>query len=267
MRASGDLTARGLSLRYGAREIIGGLDLPPLRPGEFVALVGPNGAGKSSLLRILANLVAYAGETRLGGADLRALKPQERARRIGFMPQSLPAPEGLSVLDSVVTALRAGGGAMSAAESARRAFAVLERLSIGDLALEALDRLSGGQRQMAGLAQALAHDPEALLLDEPTSALDLSKQIQLLQEARRLAQDGRILVAALHDLTMAAQWADRILILKEGRLWGAGTPEEILTPAMLAEVYGVSGRIERCSQGRLLVLADGRLEERARASA
>ncbi|WP_018632576.1 ABC transporter ATP-binding protein [Neomegalonema perideroedes] len=259
MRASGDLAARGLRVRYGAREILKGLDLPPLRPGEFVALVGPNGAGKSTLLRALAQLIPYQGEVRLGAADLRKMKPAERARLIGFMPQSLSAAEGLSVLDSVVAAMRAGGETIPVAEAARSAFAVLERLKIGHLALSALDQLSGGQRQMAGLAQALARDPEALLLDEPTSALDLAKQIQLLEEARRLAGEGRILVAALHDLTMAAQWADRILILREGELWGHGAPAEALTPAMLAEVYGVSGRVERCARGRLLVLADGRL--------
>lgn len=259
MRASGALSAQGLRVRYGAREVVAGLDLPPLNPGEFVALVGPNGAGKSTLLRALAGLTPSAGEIRLGAADLRRLPIGERARRLGFMPQSLPATEGLGVLDSVVAALRAGGDALPARRAAEAAFAVLERLKIGHLALEPLDRLSGGQRQMAGLAQALARDPEALLLDEPTSALDLAKQIQLLEEAKRLAAEGRILLAALHDLTMAAQWADRILILKEGRLWGAGTPEEVLTPAMLAEVYGVSGSVERSSRGRLLVLAEGRV--------
>ena len=257
-RASGDFSASRLTARYGARLVLENLTLPPMKPGEFIALVGPNAAGKSTLLRALAGLIPSTGDLRFGGRDLRALNANDRARLIGFMPQSLPATEGLSVLDSVVAALRAGGDSMTALASAERGFAVLERLRLGHLALEPLDKLSGGQRQMAGLAQALARDPEALLLDEPTSALDLARQIQLLEEARRLADEGRILVAALHDLTMAAQWADRVMVLKQGALWGAGKPEEVLTPEMLAEVYDVKARIERDSRGRLLVLADGR---------
>ena len=110
---------------------------------------------------------------------------------------------------------------------------------------------------MVGLAQALVRDPALLLLDEPTSALDMARQVRLLTEVRRVAAEGRVVLAVLHDLALAAQWADRIAVLHKGRLHSFGTPAEVVTPAMLAEVYGVEARVERCSRGRLMVLIDG----------
>ena len=170
------------------------------------------------------------------------------------MPQTLPSGAVLSVLESVIAARSASG---EGAGADRAAMAVLERLGIGPLALDPLDRLSGGQRQMVGLAQALVRDPALLLLDEPTSALDMARQVRLLTEVRRVAAEGRVVLAVLHDLALAAQWADRIAVLHKGRLHSFGTPAEVVTPAMLAEVYGVEARVERCSRGRLMVLIDG----------
>ena len=110
---------------------------------------------------------------------------------------------------------------------------------------------------MVGLAQAVMREPKLLLLDEPTSALDLARQYRLMSEVQKLARDGRVVVAVLHDLALAAQWADRIILMANGALLAAGSPEEVLTPANLARAYGISARIERCSQGRLSVLVDG----------
>ncbi|MDF3607749.1 ABC transporter ATP-binding protein [Paracoccus sp. DMF-8] len=109
---------------------------------------------------------------------------------------------------------------------------------------------------MVGLAQAVVRDPRLLLLDEPTSALDLARQVRLLGDVRRLAAEGRIVLAVLHDLALAARWADRIVVLHNGRLHSAGRPDEVLTPAMLSEVYGVEARVEYCSRGHLMVLID-----------
>ena len=243
-----------VSVRYGARQVIDGLSLPALSPGEVTVLAGPNAAGKSTLLRAIAQLAAYHGQITLDGTDLRGMAATARAARLGFMPQNLPTGASLVVLETVITALRANGETPGAD---RRAMAVLERLGIAALAMEPLDQLYGGQRQMVSLAQAIVRDPEVLLLDEPTSALDLARQTRLMVEVRRLASEGRIVVAVLHDLAQAAQWADRILVLNQGYLHSAGRPEEVLTPAMLAEVYGVKARVERCSRGRLMVLIDG----------
>src|SRR5690606_21060257 len=122
-------------------------------------------------------------------------------------------------------------------------------------------RLSGGQRQLASLAQTIVRDPVVLLLDEPTSALDLARSHRMMAEMRALAREGHVVLAVLHDLALAARWADRLLVLDGGRLHSGGPPEEVLTEAMLAEVYGVEARVERCSRGRLMVLVDGERRE------
>ncbi|NGM45905.1 ABC transporter ATP-binding protein [Rhodobacter sp. SGA-6-6] len=250
------LSVASVTVAYGARQVLSGLSLPDLSPGEVTVIAGPNAAGKSTLLRAIAQLAPYCGLIRLGGTDLAAIGAAQRSRLVGFMPQSLPGGAGLIVLETVIAALRAGGGA-SPSGVETTAMAVLERLGIGALALEPLDQLSGGQRQMVGLAQAIVRDPRLLLLDEPTSALDLARQVRLLAELRRIAAEGRVVLAVLHDLTLAARWADRIAVLHGRRLHSFGAPSEVLTPAMLAEVYGVDARVERGSRGDLMIQIDG----------
>lgn len=256
---SGGLIVQDLRVAYGPRAVIDGLDLPALRAGEITVLAGPNAAGKSTLLRAIAQLAPYRGRITLDGTDLAQVPIERRAAMIGFMPQMLRAGTALTVVEGVIAALRAAGG-VTGRQAEDRAFAVLGSLGLGDLAMRRLADLSGGQRQMVSLAQTMVREPQLLLLDEPTSALDLSHQTRLLRELRALAQQGRTVVVVLHDLTMAAQWADRMVILTRGGLYGVGTAEEMLTPAMLAEVYGVAARVERCSHGRLMVIVD---EDRA----
>lgn len=250
------LSVRDLSVAFGRRRVLSGLTLPPLAQGELTVLAGPNAAGKSTLLRAIARLHPSQGRVTLDGRDLAQLPGPERARTIGFMPQTLPGATGLSALESVLAALQAGGG-FGGRHAEDRAMSALARLGVADLALEPLSRLSGGQRQSVSLAQAIVRDPRLLLLDEPTSALDLARQHRLLAEAQRLAREGRVVVAVLHDLALAAQWADRMVVLHRGALHAFGAPAEVLTPPMLAEVYGVRARVERCSAGRLQVLVDG----------
>lgn len=251
------LLIKNISVQYGRRAVLNDLTLPDLIPGEVTVLAGPNAAGKSTLLRAVAQLLRYDGQMRLNGTELSKLSGAERAKLVGFMPQTLPSASSLTVLESVIAALRATGKALSNTESSTLALTALERLGIADISMRRLDRLSGGQRQMVSLAQAIIRDPSLLLLDEPTSALDLARQHRLLTELRRLAGEGRIVVAVLHDLALAATLADRIVVVDQGQLHSAGTPEDVLTPAMLEEVYGVSARVERCSQGRLMVMIDG----------
>ena len=138
---------------------------------------------------------------------------------------------------------------------------MLERLGIAGLAMRSLNRLSGGQRQLVGLAQALVREPEILLLDEPTSALDLRHQVSVMALVRRVAvARGLVGLVVMHDLALAARFSDRLVALKDGRVEADGRAEEALTPDLLARVYGVRARVERCSQGQLLVLADAPLE-------
>jgi iron complex transport system ATP-binding protein len=228
------LNVTGLTGGYRGRPVISGLSFGPLAPGSVLALVGPNGARKSTLIRAVAGLIPARGNVLLGDTDLLALPPARRGRHVAFMPQTLPPGSSLTVLEEVLCAV----------DDRARAVAALDRLGIADLALAPLGQLSGGQRQLAGLAQAVARDPALLLLDEPTSALDLRHQFRVMVAIRALAAGDRIVVVVLHDLALAARWADSILVLDRGRLRAEGRPADVLTSPLLAEVYGVTARID-----------------------
>ncbi|WP_161865166.1 ABC transporter ATP-binding protein [Pseudomonas yangonensis] len=247
------LRAENISVAYGRRQILHGLSLPELQPGSLVALVGPNGAGKSTLLRALAGLEDMQGSLTLGGQNLTRIGGGERARTLAYMPQQLPPGIALGVLESVLAALRVGGDG----EVLARAFDALARIGIEELAEHSLDGLSGGQRQLVSLAQLIARRPQVLLLDEPTSALDLHYQLRVMDCVRDLVREHQLLaVAVLHDINLAASCADQLVVMRAGRIHASGTPDEVLTPQLLAEVYGVEARVERCSRGRLQVLVD-----------
>lgn len=254
------LTISDLAAGYRNRPVLRGLRLAPIECGKVTALVGPNAAGKTTLLRSLAGLVPSTGSMRLGECELNALPLAERAQHVAYMPQTLPQSAELSVLEAVISALKASplssfDGTGLAAR--RRAVDALDRLGILDLAMEGIGRLSGGQRQLASLAQAIVRAPHLLLLDEPTSALDLRHQLDVMTIVRELAREGRVVVVVLHDLTLAASWADHLVVLNRGTVAAEGPPESALSPSILSNVYGVNARVERCSRGRLHIMVDG----------
>lgn len=255
-----ELTISGLDAGYGGQPIISGFSLPPLTAGEVVSVVGPNGAGKSTLLRSLAGLIPAHGSIRLDEAELTRLSLADRAKRVTYMPQTLPQGVALTVLETVVASIRATplrGAVYTDAQAAERAYEVLQRINAEALAGQRLDRLSGGQKQLAGLAQALAREPRLLLLDEPTSALDLHYQLRVLDLAREAAAErGMTVMIVLHDLQAAARVSDRIAVMAKGKLVAFGTPEEAITPDILAEVYRVTARVQRCDRGALQVMID-----------
>ena len=257
------LRVRQLRAGYRGKPILNGLDLPDLPPGQVTALIGPNGAGKSTLLKAMAGLIPAHGELTLNGVALDGMRPAERAAHIGYMPQRLPDDLDFTVLESLLSILRVFG--QDTATAMPHALATLERLGIAALAMQPLGGLSGGQRQMASLAQALATSPQVLLLDEPTSALDLRHQVTVMRTVRALARDQCIVVAVLHDLNLAARWADRVVVLKAGALCASGAPQHALTPDVLASTYGVHARVQACTQGYLTVQADAPLDEDAAA--
>ncbi|MGQ4273764.1 ABC transporter ATP-binding protein [Terrihabitans sp. B22-R8] len=254
------LRVQNLSTGYSRREVVHELSLPDLEPGRILSLLGPNAAGKTTLLRGLAGLLPARGSIRLGGTELVGLPLVEHASRVTYMPQSLPQRVALTVLEAVIGALRAtptSGIDMGTDAMTRRAVDVLERIGIAHLAMEGLDHLSGGQRQLASLAQALVRKPSILLLDEPTSALDLNYQLRVMQLVHEVAREtGMIVIMVLHDLALAARWSDQIVLMSAGRVAAAGTPQKAITPAVLAEVYKVSARVEACSRGTLQILVD-----------
>lgn len=252
------LSIDGLSVGYGRRKIIENLSLPAISGGAVTALIGPNAAGKTTLLRALAGLVPAKGSIRLDDVDLTALSVAGHARHVTYMPQALPQRVALTVFEATLSALMSSrGDALSTAEAHARALNALARLGIADLAMRGLDELSGGQRQLASLAQSIVREPTVLLLDEPTSALDIHHQLRVMQLVAELAREGGIIVViVLHDIAQAARYAQRIVLLEQGTIAADGPPDAAITPATLARVYKVEARVERCSQGTLQVIVD-----------
>lgn len=252
------LTITGLNAGYAKRQIIEDLTVSPLARGELTVLLGPNGCGKSTLLRALAGLNRTSGEARMDDVNLLTLPFARRAGKVVFLPQSLPQGVHLQVLESVLVAQRASGKAQSQAQ----AIALLEELGIAHLALHFLDQLSGGQKQLVGLAQSLIRHPSLLLLDEPLSALDLNYQLHVMDVvSRETRARNMVTLVVVHDINIALRHAAQVLMMKQGKLIACGEPETVITPARLAEVYGVRGRIERCPQGRAQVILDGVIEK------
>jgi iron complex transport system ATP-binding protein len=262
---TGALVIEGVSVGYAGRPVIDGLSVPPLQPGALTALIGPNAAGKTTLLRGLAGLVRTTGSVRHGGTELTRLAPAEHARFVAYMPQTLPQRVALSVYEATLAALRASPAfEQDRQQAARRAMEALDRLGIAGLATRPLDRLSGGQRQLASLAQCIVRRPPVLLLDEPTSALDLAHQFRVMQVVSDLAREqGMVAVVVLHDIALAARWCERVVVLDSGRVAADGAPLDAITPATLASVWGVAARIERCARGTLQVIIDGPIESAA----
>lgn len=255
-----DLVLSGVTAGYRTRPVLRGLTCGPIRSGCVTALVGPNAAGKSTLLRAIAGLVRAEGSIRFGDRELVGMAARDRARHLAFMPQALPQDTGLTVIEALLSAWRAmPDGMIRGSEAAllRRVGEVLDRLKLGELGMTPLQSLSGGQRQMVALAQAIIRDPPLLLLDEPTSALDLRRQLEVMGLLGELAREGRTVIVVLHDLALAARWADALLVMRQGEAYDFGSSDSVLTPAMLDEVYGVEARIEPCSRGQRTLLIDG----------
>lgn len=256
------LHVEALHVGYGRRTVIENLSLPDIAGGGVTALVGPNAAGKTTLLRALAGLNPARGSVRLDDIELTALSIAGHARHVTYMPQALPQRVALTVFEATLSALMsAREDVLPAAEARAKALATLTRLGIGELAMRGLDELSGGQRQLASLAQSIVREPAVLLLDEPTSALDIHHQIRVMQFVEELARErGIVVIIVLHDIAQAARFARRIVVLQNGRVAADGTPEQAVTPQMLAQVYKVEARVERCSRGLLQIMVDRPLE-------
>ncbi|WP_046168562.1 ABC transporter ATP-binding protein [Chromobacterium vaccinii] len=250
---SDQLSIEKLSVSYGKRRVIDKLSVPCMRAGEVTALLGPNGSGKSTLLRALAGLQGGDGLVRLRG------RPLSRQRgEVAYLPQTLPPCVHLTVFESLMVAGQATAAGLFRRHDDQQVFALLQSLGIDHLALRFLDQLSGGQRQLVGIAQALIREPAVLLLDEPLSALDLNYQFHVMDLLRReTRRRGMVTVIVLHDLNAALRHADRALMLKAGQLLANGCPDQVIDAATLQAVYGVDGRVERCSQGVPHVLVDG----------
>ncbi len=240
------LTIEGLTAGYGASPVLSGVSLE-VSPGEFVGLIGPNGAGKSTLLGVLTGSVrAASGTVKLMGRPLSAWKPRERARFVAHLPQDAQEDDAFTVaqlVDFGRTPHR-GAWALTASETdCAVAARALERAGAAQWADRRLGTLSGGQRQRARIAMALAQEPLLLLADEPTTALDLAGQVDLMTLLSGLAHDGMGVVAVLHDLNLAAQFCDRLVLLTAGRVLAEGPPARVITEDAIALAYGAAVQV------------------------
>ncbi len=240
------LHTQHLTLAYDQAVVIDALDVS-IPSGRITALVGPNGCGKSTLLRGLARLLApRGGAAFLDGKAIHQLPTRELAKRLGILPQSPVAPEGLTVRELVAQGRypHQSWFRQWAAEDEEAVVRALELTGMAALADRPVDALSGGQRQRAWIAMTLAQETSVILLDEPTTFLDLSHQIEVLQLLERLNRDeGRTIVMVVHDLNHATRHAHYLVALKAGAVAAAGSPAEVVTPDLLRDVFGVEGAV------------------------
>lgn len=246
------LSARALGFGYGAKIVGRDVDLA-VRPGEVLCLLGPNGSGKTTLFKtMLGLLLAQAGEVLLDGTAMAAFTRAEIARRVAYVPQAHAAHFPFRVLDMVVMGRTAHLGlfASPSEEDRSRALAALAALGIDDLAENEYTRISGGQRQLALVARALAQDAPAIVMDEPTASLDFGNQAIVLSEVKRLAARGLAVLLSTHDPDHAFSIASRVAFLHGGRLVDQGTPQAVLTPGRLKSVYGIEVTVGRLADGQ-----------------
>ncbi|MBP0947757.1 Fe(3+) dicitrate ABC transporter ATP-binding protein FecE [Pseudomonas alliivorans] len=239
------LQAQQLDIGYGATRIVQDLSFSP-PPGKVTALIGPNGCGKSTLLKAFARILTpQSGSLSLDGKAYRDLSARDLARKVAFLPQVLPIPEGVSVRQLVAYGRsphnslwgRLSGADQHSVEQA------LQRMELETLADRPLSDLSGGQRQRAWLAMILAQDAAIVLLDEPTTYLDISHQVELLDLMRALSAEGKTVITVLHDINQACRYADHLAVMQAGRLVASGAPGDVLNAELVCRVFDVQVQI------------------------
>lgn len=250
------LAASALAYGHGSREVGCDIELA-IRSGEVMALLGPNGHGKTTLLKTLLGLLpAKGGQLTLDSRALATFSIGERARVLGYVPQAHAGTFAFSVAEVVLMGRTAHGDLFSAPSALDRATtqAMLERLGIERLAQRPYTEISGGERQLVLIARALAQQPRYIVLDEPTASLDFGNQGKVMAQMRRLADEGLGVLFTTHDPNQALRYADRVMLLRDGRSLGSGPAAALLTSANLAALYGSAVETVRDADGRLAFL-------------
>ena len=253
------VTVRGVGVSLGGQRVLDSIDFD-LESGEWLTVVGPNGAGKSTLVAGIAGVLSVEGSVRVDGVSISSMGPRDRAQLVALVPQQPVVPPGLKVADYVLLGrtphLPLLG--VESQEDLEVVADVLTRLDLAQLADRQLMTLSGGELQRSQLARAVAQETTVLLLDEPTTALDLGHQQEALELVDQLrVERGMTVISTMHDLTLAGQYSDRVMLLDEGRVTALGPAEEVMTAEALSALYGASIRVIN-DDGLVIVLPDRR---------
>jgi len=238
-----NITIKGLKFSYNGSNILDDLDLE-IEDSEVLGLVGPNGSGKTTLIKCIDRILKPRGSILLDGREMEDMRRKEIAKRLGYVPQSGPAPLATTVFDTVLMGRRPQISWRVSDGDIKKVSDTLEQLDLQGLAMRDFSQLSGGQKQKVLIARALCQEPAVLLLDEPTSNLDMRHQLEVLEIITTLVKEKRIsVVMALHDLNLAAMFADKLAILKDGKIYAAGKPADLLTAWNIRDVYGVEAMV------------------------
>ena len=238
------LDVNDVAAGYGKRKVLRGVSIRTLKPGTVTGLLGPNAAGKSTLMTTLAGIrKPMSGEIVLTRDNERVIGSELR-EVVGYVPQDLPASASLTAFESVLVSGRRAGRLRVRGSEIEHTAVALRKVGIEHLADRFVGELSGGQRQLVAVAQMFVRDPEIMLLDEPTSALDLRHQVELLKLVRaEVASRSSLALVAIHDLNLAARYCDELVMLHDGHVVAQGSPVDVLTPDLLARVYGIRARV------------------------
>lgn len=253
------LLISNLTAGYGQKMVLHNINISNVNSGEFIGLIGPNASGKSTLFKSIAGIIKPAqGMIQLDGVDMALSNRTQRAQKIAYMPQSFGCNAALTVFESVLLALKQTTGWRVQKEDIEKVSDTIELLNLSHLSDRNLSMLSGGQSQMVAMAQILVRDPMLILLDEPTSALDLHHQLSILDIVRTVTRKRNITVLlSLHDLNLAAQFCDRIILINEGKVLADGEPVDVLALNEIDETYQVITSLEKTRRSTLFV--DARL--------
>lgn len=236
---------------YGRKLTVSGISTPTFNSGDIIAVIGPNAAGKSTLFKRMAGLINGPGTIIVEGS-------QKGAKTISYMPQDSSANAVLTVYESILLARKQGGGWKVDDADLELIDAVMSAIDITGIGFRNLGELSGGQRQLVGIAQTLVREPDIVLMDEPTSALDLHRQMEVLAFMRQAAKErGVIVFIAIHDLNQAMRFADQVMVIESGHLRSVGAVGQVITAQLLRDIYRIEARIEPCSMGQKQIIVDG----------
>lgn len=250
------LAFENVAINYSGRTAVADFS-DTVRPGEWLCIIGPNGAGKSSLLRAIAGVAPHTGRILIDGSPLTARSSRRRAQLVAYVPQLPVLPSGMTGAEYVLLGRNPFVTHFGSESSLDHSMVddVIDRLDLAGLASRDVDTLSGGERQRLVIARAIAQEAPILLLDEPTSALDIGHQQQALELVDKLRREhGLTVVSAMHDLTLAGIYSDRLVLMHAGYSVARGPAEDVLKPETLGEFYGVSVRVHREDDGTIIVV-------------